>query len=299
MAQSKRRTEELSLIKLWLDSILHSYNRTDYVSSDPIEIVHSYQSKEDQEIVALITALFSFGNITSIKPTVRKLLEPLSSSPRRNLEKFSLKDIQEIYAKSYYRFYSSKDIQALFAAISSLLKENESIESIFSKNPDQKIAEAEISLQKILHFRNILRKEISRLGFRFSRGLGFMFADPYAGTAKRWHMFLRWMIRKDQVDLGIWNSISPAHLIVPLDTHVFQIASCLKFTNRKSPSCKTALEVTQALKIFDSTDPLKYDFALCRIGVLRQKNEVIRLIRSNKIEELMHRPAAAPLKKGA
>ena len=82
-------------------------------------------------------------------------------------------------------------------------------------------------------------------------------------------MFLRWMVRKDAIDPGGWDQISPSKLIVPIDTHMHQVGLKLGFTKRKQANLTTALEVTSAFSKFSPDDPVKYDFSLTRVGILK------------------------------
>ena len=102
-----------------------------------------------------------------------------------------------------------------------------------------------------------------------SRGMLFLLPSPARGGAcKRLHLFLRWMVRRDHIDFGLWPEVTPAKLIIPLDTHVAQVSKHLCLTRRKSPGLAMALDITRNLKCFDAADPVKYDFALCRLGML-------------------------------
>lgn len=101
------------------------------------------------------------------------------------------------------------------------------------------------------------------------RGVSYFFPRPSAGSAcKRLNLFLRWMVRRDEIDLGVWSKVSPARLIVPLDTHVIRLGRCLKLTRYTSPGWKMALDITNALRAFDSQDPVRFDFALCHVGMM-------------------------------
>ncbi len=105
-----------------------------------------------------------------------------------------------------------------------------------------------------------------------SRGVRFMFPDPLKGSAcKRQNLFLRWMIRNDELDFGLWKEIPTSKLIVPVDTHIAQISKKLQLTKRENVSWKMAEEITNNLKKFDENDPVKYDFALCHIGMRKLK----------------------------
>ncbi|MDB5038194.1 MAG: hypothetical protein JWQ35_1722 [Bacteriovoracaceae bacterium] len=268
MARSQTQRKILKSLKTkeWLDGVLGEFNRSSYIYSDPLKIVHSYQTKEDQELTALIAALFSFGNVVSILYTVERLLEPLGEHPHQKLLSLKDKDFREIWGKSYYRFYSSTDIIFLFRRLQKILKDVESFESAFVQNWNEDMIET------LFKFRILFTKDAPKSG-----GVRFMFANPKEGCAKRWHMFLRWMVRKDEVDLGLWSRVPKSHLIQPLDTHLFQIGRALKLTERKTPSLLAALQMTERFKEWDPEDPIKYDFALCRLGVLRQKNDRLKV----------------------
>jgi uncharacterized protein (TIGR02757 family) len=100
-------------------------------------------------------------------------------------------------------------------------------------------------------------------------GVGYFFARPSTGGAcKRLNLFLRWMVRRDAVDLGVWTRVKASQLIVPLDTHVIRVGRCLGLTRYKSPGWKMAADITRSLRGLDPKDPVKYDFSLCHIGMM-------------------------------
>ena len=99
-------------------------------------------------------------------------------------------------------------------------------------------------------------------------GVAYFFPRPSAGSAcKRLNLFVRWMVRKDAIDLGVWTRVSPARLIVPLDTHIIRLGRCLRLTSLTSPGWKMAAQVTAALRTIDPADPVRFDFSLCHIGM--------------------------------
>src|SRR5690606_311097 len=163
-----------------------------------------------------------------------------------------------------HRFYSEDDINNFFQTIRAVYKNEESLENLFMKfyNPDDK------------NLKNAINKFskffLEKTGSKISHGIKFMFPLPEKGSAcKRMNLFLRWMIRKDELDFGIWNKIPPSKLVIPVDTHVARICKQLKLTSRKNVNWKMAEEITENLKKFDSHDPVKYDFAICHIGMRR------------------------------
>jgi uncharacterized protein (TIGR02757 family) len=121
-------------------------------------------------------------------------------------------------------------------------------------------------------FSNFLLQQAQNEIGSLSRGLKFMFPLPEKGSAcKRMNLFLRWMVRKDELDFGLWDEIASSKLIIPVDTHVARICKQLKLTKRKNLSWKMAEEITENLKKFDSDDPVKYDFAICHIGMRKMR----------------------------
>jgi uncharacterized protein (TIGR02757 family) len=97
----------------------------------------------------------------------------------------------------------------------------------------------------------------------------FFFPTPVDGSAcKRMNLYLRWMVRpEDGVDCGVWTGVAPSRLVIPLDTHIARISSYIGLTDRKSPGWAMALDITHHLRALDRNDPLRYDFALCHLGI--------------------------------
>jgi uncharacterized protein (TIGR02757 family) len=261
-------------LKAWLDSVLVEFNHKGFLETDPISNVHSYQNSEDQEFAAFLTALFAFGNVKSILSVSRALLSALGPSPVNKLKSMSSHEIKKTFGKFYYRFYSSEDILHFMKRLQIFLKEEQNFGNFFERNWNNDTFEGLAAL------RSFFLADI-----KMTAGLRFMFADPHQSSSKRWHMFLRWMIRKDDIDLGLWNFIPKNRLILPLDTHLFDISRNLGLTQRKSPSRLAAIEITERFKEWDPEDPIKYDFALCRLGILKLKNQRLPIIGGLGIEK--------------
>jgi len=242
-----------------LEILYRKFNDRRYRSTDPIQFAYRYQKTEDIEIAALIAALFAYGNVKSMCATLEKVMTFLGDAPFQKLKALDLATLQLELPEIYYRFFTTADIHHLLLTLSEILKREGSLgrcmESSWKKSKGQ-------LLDCLFEFRSLFVTS-----FRTTRFLKFMFPHPKEGAAKRLHMFMRWMIRNDEVDLGVWSFIPSSDLIVPLDTHVFKAARRLRFTRRKTSSLQAALEVTQALKRLCPKDPLKYDFALCHSGM--------------------------------
>jgi uncharacterized protein (TIGR02757 family) len=168
-----------------------------------------------------------------------------------------------------HRFYMERDIIRLFDLIRRAYNENSSLKNLFLNgfnHSDKSVKEGIRNFSN--YFLNSYRIKYGKL----SNGIKFMFPIPEKGSAcKRMNLFLRWMVRKDELDFGFWNEIPKNKLIIPVDTHIAKICKQLKLTKQKNVSWKMAEEITINLKEFDPVDPVKYDFALCHIGMRKMK----------------------------
>jgi len=217
---------------------------------DPILVAKRYKDPT----ISLICALFSYGNVTQIV----KFLDSLDFS----LLQKSDEEIEEGLKNHYYRFQKSQDIAALFIALKRLNAQS-SLEHIF--------LEAYTKRHATLDGINALITKLSELYPYNSRGYTFLLSQVStktkgAGALKRWMMYLRWMVRKDAIDMGLWSGVRRCDLIMPLDTHTYKMGLRLGLLKRKVYDLEAAIELTQSLLKFDKEDPLKYDFALYRLG---------------------------------
>ncbi len=240
-------------LKELLDSELQKRDTSfelSYDKPDPLLVAKRY----NDEYISLICALFAYGNAKLIV----KFLDSLD---------FSLLDENEDKIKKelnsfYYRFQKPKDVIDIFITIKRL-KEYDSIENIVYTGYKKE--------ENLLDGLWSLIDSIRSLHPSNSHGFNFFFLNRPkkirgAGTYKRYFMYFRWMVRKNSLDMGLWNKIDKKDLIMPVDTHVFNISRKLGLLNRKSCDLQAALEITDKLKEFDPTDPVKYDFAIYRIG---------------------------------
>lgn len=248
-------------LKELLDNEVNSRNSKDELCienrPDPLIIAKRY----NDEYIALICALFAYGKASLIV----KFLDTLDF----NLLKKSEDEIKEKLQNHYYRFQTKDDVIAIFIALKRL-KEKFSLNELFlvgyKKNRDV--------LEGIEH----LIIQIQNAYEHKSQGYNFLIGNApkrdknnnikQMGNApyKRWNMFLRWMCRKDELDIGLWRGVSKADLILPLDTHTFNVSRNLGLLDRKTYDLKSAILITEKLREFDRNDPIKYDFALYRLG---------------------------------
>ena len=244
---------KLSEIKEQLDREVAHRNRASelcYEKPDPLFIAQKYQD----ESIALVCALFAYGNAHQII----KFLESLDFSLLNESENKIVKAL----SSHYYRFQKSEDVTALFIVLKRL-RDIDTLENIFYQGY-QKEANLLDGLWSLIR--------VIRECYPYeSYGYNFLVGNPprnlsSAGTYKRYLMYLRWMVRQDSLDMGLWSKIDKKDLLMPLDTHTFHVSRKIGLLQRKSCDMKAAIELTETLKKFDRHDPVKYDFALYRLG---------------------------------
>ena len=217
---------------------------------DPVMIAKTY----NDEYAALVCALFAYGKVENIIKFLHSLdmglLDGDASMIRAKLQ------------NHYYRFQNSEDVIQFFITLSRLKKEG-SINSIFLQGYKKK--------EDVIEGINTVLQKMYSLNDYQSRGYAFLLGKithkrKGSGALKRWNMYLRWMVRHDEIDMGLWSGVHTKDLILPLDTHTFNMGMSLGLLKRKSYDLEAAWEMTQKLKSFDKDDPIKYDFALYRLG---------------------------------
>ncbi len=246
-------TKQLEAVKIRLDAEVAKRNSLDELHlsrPDPIMPAREY----NDEYISLLCALFGYGRADSII----KFLYSLD---------FSLLDTNEIQIEKelrsfYYRFQNGDDVVEIFRTLHRL-KQESSLEELFYRGYAEE--------QSVISGLNSVIVSMQDINSYKSRGYSFLVGKEVSKTKgnaamKRWMMYLRWMVRKDNIDMGLWSKVDKKDLIMPLDTHTFNVSKKLGLLKRKTYDLEAALELTQTLKTFDETDPIKYDFALYRIG---------------------------------
>ena len=254
-------------IKNKLNYHYKAFDRTT-ISPDPLEIPHRFKNMYDIEITAFIASVFAYGNVTQILKSLNTILEIMDNDPHNFVIEYNHKKDKKIFQDLKHRFYTGEDIAALFAGLSEIYKTYGSLNYLFLLYYFEKADNIKGALS---FFSNNLTDIVIKSSKHSSNGIKFMFPDPSKGSAcKRQNLFLRWMIRDDELDFGFWKEIPPSKLIIPVDTHIAQISKKLYLTKRENVSWKMAEEITNNLKKFDSNDPVKYDFALFGLGVFEK-----------------------------
>lgn len=261
-------------LKALLDELYHRYSRPVFLSTSALGIPHGYARPTDQEIAAFVTAALAYGNVKQIHRSAKAALEAMGESPARFIRRFDPARAPAHFRQFVHRFNSGFDLALLCHLLHQAIAAAGSLQAFFLKGYDPTHEDIGPALTSFVD--RMLSLDVSPFypsGLLPAKaGVRFFFPSPAQGSAcKRLNLFLRWMVRRgDGIDFGIWTEVSPGKLIVPLDTHVARIVRQLGLTKVKQPNWRMAKEVTQRLRAFDPEDPVKYDFALCRLGVLKQ-----------------------------
>jgi uncharacterized protein (TIGR02757 family) len=239
-----------------LESYYLRYNIKRYISPDPLELVYHYDDPEDREVAGLISSSFALGRVRYIVSAAGYVLRSLGN-PGRALRVISESALRGLFSGFKYRFFSTDDVIGLLLGIGGVLRKFGTLENCFQEGYDSSDGSVLSAL------RRFVQSLYSQTGGKLK-----MLPDPELGSAcKRLHLFLRWMVRCDEVDPGVWHSISPATLLVPMDVHMHRISHELGMTDRKQADAKTALEVTDSFKAVCEDDPVRYDFCLTRRAI--------------------------------
>ncbi|MDX9800388.1 MAG: TIGR02757 family protein [Spirochaetia bacterium] len=241
---------------LLLEEIYLRYHKPEYINPDPLVFVRKYGNIKDREIAALIASAFALGRVELIMAAVEKVLSILSS-PFDDLYKMEFRDFEKLYDGFSYRFFKTSHLAGFLSGIGKLIKKYGSAGECFKKHYEDKGV-----LVTAVH--SFSRELIAGC----ERHPGILVTESWKGSAfKRFNLFLRWMVRSDNIDPGGWDFVKKSELIIPLDTHMMKIGSYIGLTGRNTPSLKTAMEITENLKKYDKIDPVRFDFSLTRLGI--------------------------------
>jgi uncharacterized protein (TIGR02757 family) len=247
----------MSLIgKEMLDELYVRYNRREFVHPDPLEFLYDYEDVRDREIVGLVASSLAYGRVAQILKSISSVFKRMPS-PSEFLRRTSRESLFTIFKDFKYRFTTGEELSTMLFGIKRVIDRYGSLYACFKTylNDDETILPA-------------LSAFVQELTSGTNGRRNSLLPSPTKGSAcKRLHLFLRWMVRRDDVDPGGWDNISASKLIVPVDTHMHRICSALKLTHRKQADTCTAAEITTAFRTIAPDDPVKYDFALTRLGI--------------------------------
>jgi uncharacterized protein (TIGR02757 family) len=255
-------------LKQRLDGLYRSF---DHVTSatDPVHIVRRYTARDDREIVGFCAAGLAFGRVASVLQSIESLLAVMGPRPAEFVRRFDAARDGARLAPLVHRWIRGRDLAALLLILQRMLHEAGSIEDFFVAGDYPSAADVSPGLDSfsIRALKTDLRPAYGKVPKR--PGVCYFFPRPSAGSAcKRLNLFMRWMVRRDEIDLGVWRKVAASRLIVPLDTHVIRVGQCLRLTRYVSPGWKMAAEITAGLRAIDPADPVRYDFSLCHLGMM-------------------------------
>jgi uncharacterized protein (TIGR02757 family) len=256
-------------LKSTLDRLYQAFNYPDS-ATDPIQIVRRFTDPADQEVVGFCAAALAFGRVSSVLQSIERVLAVMGPQPAAFVRTFEPRHHAAALAPIVHRWTRGVDLAALLWVLRQMYDRAGSIEAFFLEGYDpaaEHVGPALDSFSSRALALDLTAAYGARLPVR--AGVGYFFPRPSNGSGcKRINLFLRWVVRRDALDLGSWRRVSPRHLVVPLDTHIIRVGRCLRLTRRTSPGWPMALDITAALRQLDPQDPVKYDFAMCHLGMM-------------------------------
>lgn len=283
MGLGRHTPTDLSLLRQRLEALRAEW-RGRRLDSDPLAFPHRYARPEDREVAAFLAASLAFGRVASIQSSVGRVLAALGPSPAAFLDGWDERPIPGL-ARFVHRWVTGEDVEEFLRMVKRARAAHGSLGALFAKGDHEKeLLEGEESRSEagggagadyVPALSTFLRslRALSQSSDDASRGLSFLLPSPSSGSAcKRAHLFLRWMVRTGDLDLGLWTGgrFSPARLLLPMDTHVHRISRYLGLTRRKTADLAASREATAWLSRLSPGDPVAYDWALSRLGILAE-----------------------------
>ena len=244
-----------------LDNLVKKYETEEFIKDDPIQFPHRYKTVSDIELAGFIASIFSYGNRKIFTKKLAELFDLMDNEPTNFIKNNDFKLITE--RNINYRFYKPEDIVLLFNQLAKLYNSSKGLCELFCNCYNNDI---ETMLRKVIDY---FYTDISEC-----KGYKHMIPTGENCAMKRMNMFLRWMVRKSCVDLGVWDFIPTSELLIPLDVHVARLSREMNLVNTKTNTIKTVRELTSNLKKFDPNDPVKYDFAIFGKGIEESHSKV-------------------------
>src|SRR5262245_35215400 len=255
-------------LKATLDRLYADFNAPDS-AADPIQIVRRFPRDDDRETVGFVAASLAFGRVTSVLQSIERVLAVMGPQPAAYVRGFDPRRDGPAFRGIVHRWTREADIVALLWLMRQMIDRAGSIEGFFLDQHDRSARDVGGALDRFSTRAMALDLKAAYGRVPKRAGVCYFFPRPSAGSAcKRLNLFLRWMVRRDALDLGVWRRVSPATLIVPLDTHVIRVGRCLRLTEYTTPGWRMARDITASLRDLDPDDPVKYDYALCHLGMM-------------------------------
>lgn len=258
-------------LKQYLDAFIDRFPKARHVENDPVRLVRRYSDARDRELVGFIASAFAYGNVKAVLHTVETIVSRLGSRPSEAVRAFDPEKDARQFRGFYHRFNTSRDLRVLLWILRRTLEEFGSLEGAFlagMREDDEDVgAVLDRFCRTLVGFGH--EQFYSRRDLAERAGVRFFFPRPSDGSAcKRLNLFLRWMVRPDDgVDCGVWSRVSADRLVIPLDTHIARISQYIGLTSLRSPGWAMAVDITRHLRHLEPADPIRYDFALCHLGI--------------------------------
>jgi len=255
-------------LKAALDRLYLDFDRGGRIS-DPIERVRPYADPADREVAGFLAAGLAFGRVAGILASIDAVLGVMGPSPAAFVRRFDPRRDTRRFSAFGHRWTRGIDVAGVCWILRHMIESSGSLEAFFAAGDDPAAEDIGPGLDSFSR-----RAREVELGPVYGTvpavpGAHGLFARPSSGSAcKRLNLFLRWMVRRDAVDLGVWMRVPRARLIVPLDVHVIRVSRCLGLTSLATPGWRMAADITRSLRAVDADDPVRYDFALCHVGML-------------------------------
>ena len=252
-------------LRSFLEGLYWVYNRRELVDPDPLMFLYAYDTPQDREVAGLVASCLAYGRVVQILKSVSLILEPMGRHPHLFLLR-NKTDLSGLYKNFKHRFTTGEQMAFLLAEVARVLRDYGTLECFMGEclKNDTPLLEA--------------LNRFSRRLVPERKGFPLLTAPEEGSACKRLLLYLKWMVRKDDVDPGGWSVIVPKDLIMPTDTHIHNIALQLGLTARKQADLKTALEITRSFAQIAPEDPTRYDFVLTRFGI-RSGLDVAELVK--------------------
>ncbi|MHB8896792.1 MAG: TIGR02757 family protein [Candidatus Geothermincolia bacterium] len=234
------------------------YNRREYVHPDPLEYLYGYPETRDREVVGLIASSLAYGRVAQILKSVSAVLDAVGPGPADFTLGSTEREIRKSLEGFKHRFTTGADVASMLCGAGRAIRKHGSLNACFNAGLSPSDTDVVPALRRFA-------AEITGLA---GCPCDFLLPSIEKGSAcKRLNLYLRWMVRRDEVDPGGWQGVSPAMLLIPLDTHMHRTGLALGFTTRRQAGLRTAMEITEGFRVIAPDDPVRYDFCLTRLGI--------------------------------
>lgn len=258
----RKKPVRQELLRERLDALVATFDVTT-IEPDPLQLVLRYDDPLDQETAGILAAAFAYGRADIIVSNIGAMLAKMSPSPYRYLQTFDAREAAKRFAGFAHRFHKTPELVALLGSLAHAIETHGSLGALFRECYDDRDADIGPSLARFV------ARLIEPAPKLYRKALQYLLTSPNDGSAcKRMNLYLRWMVRRTSPDLGLWTFVDPSKLLMPVDTHIHRIATFLGLNDRATADWKAARAITDRLAAFDPADPVRYDFALCRLGIL-------------------------------